>query len=409
MDDVAVVLDLCLQLDAAVDAVLAAAADQDAAARGWLMPVEDDTLRWAWLGYWRLRSTLLERVQDLQVQGALPAREFQLGLAQVLALVAAARRLRAGLHGERLLRKKFNEADHRLGLPIRSYDRVQRSLGSARNLWRLYELREAARQAEADGLAGAAGPTVAALVRRLAPSLEVSVTRALRVHVGSRLRRIGVTLGRRGVQRGLHLLQELGARAVGEISLTPGRVPGLDPVSDADLRRLLRPGDVIINRKEHYLSTLVLPGFWPHAALVEHCDDEGVVIEAMGDGVLRRPLASALRADRICVLRPLDPTTAPAACARAATHLGKPYDFAFDCRTSDRLVCSEVIYRAYDQLGGIAIAPRRRFGRLTVAPQDLVELALAGQGFAIAAAVMEPGGPVLISATAQAAVLDTVR
>ena len=118
----------------------------------------------------------------------------------------------------------------------------------------------------------------------------------------------------------------------------------------------------------------------------------------------RRPLASDLRADRLCVLRPLDPATATAACVRAATHLDKPYDFAFDCRTSDRLVCSEVVYRAYDGLGSIVITPRRRYGRLTVAPQDLVELALAGRGFAIAAVVVEPGGPLLVDASAQAAV-----
>jgi hypothetical protein len=85
-EDADLALDRCAQLADAVDAVLAAAADPAAAARGWLLPVEDDALRGAWLAYWRARLVLLEQVEALRAEAALPAHRFPLALAQVLSL-----------------------------------------------------------------------------------------------------------------------------------------------------------------------------------------------------------------------------------------------------------------------------------------------------------------------------------
>ena len=69
------------------------------------------------------------------------------------------------------------------------------------------------------------------------------------------------------------------------------------------------------------------------------------------------------------------------ALARGLFHEGKPYDFDFDFTRSDRLVCTEVVYRSYGGVGGVSFSLTRRAGRLTLAAEDLVDMALARQFF----------------------------
>jgi hypothetical protein len=57
-------------------------------------------------------------------------------------------------------------------------------------------------------------------------------------------------------------------------------------------------------------------------------------------------------------------------------HEGKPYDFDFDFTRSNRLVCTEVVYRSYEGVGGITFQLKRRTGRLTLAAEDLLQMAL---------------------------------
>ena len=65
-----------------------------------------------------------------------------------------------------------------------------------------------------------------------------------------------------------------------------------------------------------------------------------------------------------------------AALARGLFHEGKPYDFDFDFSRADRLVCTEVVYRAYDGIGGTSFELTHRAGRLTLSAEDLVGMAL---------------------------------
>jgi hypothetical protein len=57
-------------------------------------------------------------------------------------------------------------------------------------------------------------------------------------------------------------------------------------------------------------------------------------------------------------------------------HEGKSYDFDFDFTRSDRLVCTEVVYRSYEGIGGVRFDLSRRAGRLTLAAEDLLRMAL---------------------------------
>lgn len=186
----------------------------------------------------------------------------------------------------------------------------------------------------------------------------------------------------------------------------------------AMLRKKLRPGDVMLARKNWYLSNIGLPGFWPHAMLyvgsekelAEAFDrDPGVlawlaeetgapvtftdhlartypkawrerttesphhgslvILEAVSEGVVQSDLFHTV-GDYVAALRPnLPPVTKAKAISRAFSFLGRPYDFDFDFATDDALVCTELVWRSYrtqEGAAGLHLAPIRIAGRLTL-------------------------------------------
>jgi len=170
----------------------------------------------------------------------------------------------------------------------------------------------------------------------------------------------------------------------------------------ARLHQALLPGDVLLVRREWFLSNVGLPGFWPHAALyigtpeerLQYFSDARVldwiktqnetnsnfeqlvqarsannyleslkpheqghltrVIEAMSEGVSFTPLEHCADADSVVVLRPLLPKTEKAmAILRAFHYAGRPYDFNFDFATDSELVCTELVYKSYEPAQGM--------------------------------------------------------
>ena len=102
----------------------------------------------------------------------------------------------------------------------------------------------------------------------------------------------------------------------------------------------------------------------------------------MKDGVRVRSLASPLASDSIVIVRPqLASGEVRAGLARCLQHEGKPYDFGFDFRRSDRLVCTEVVYRAYDGLGSFELPLVSRVGRPTLPGSDLIRMSIDGNYF----------------------------
>jgi hypothetical protein len=164
----------------------------------------------------------------------------------------------------------------------------------------------------------------------------------------------------------------------------------------AALRPRLHPGDILLERREWYLSNIGLPGFWPHAALYigdveergaffdtpevrawvqaqgiadgrfetllqtrhpdayrlsQQPDDAGDmprIIEALGKGVIFTSLEHSAAADSLAVLRPRLPRLEIAqALLKSLDYFGRPYDFDFDFRTDGQLVCTELVFKSY--------------------------------------------------------------
>lgn len=182
-----------------------------------------------------------------------------------------------------------------------------------------------------------------------------------------------------------------------------------------------QPGDVLVERRNWYLSNLGLPGFWPHAELYVgtpaelaaalDADPEVIaaygsagltgwlkantpdvwahygetaadgrphrILEAISEGVVFSSLHEAAQADYVGVLRPrLTKLERARAIAKAFAQIGKPYDFDFDFLTLDVLVCSEVVYQAYlpqkSLQTGLDLPLTEVMGRKTLPPNDIV-------------------------------------
>jgi hypothetical protein len=389
--------------------------------RGYITPREELLVRQLQLSYWKTRTALLELVNDLRTETprldqATPP-QFLVGLAAAALLVDAARWLRESFHRVTIVRRKLDEPDPIYNIPPRMYDSIQRSLVSVSNAWHLWQAtryydkhrEQLALAAAAEGLE----PLVEIIDRlrdRLRPSLWMFLRTRFRVRGRRAIRRVG----RDVLGRATYALQQVVSGSMAGIFVSPGHRPGLPPAIRDQVASLLKPGDVLVVRKEFAVTNYFLPGYWPHAALVLGAAADlhrlnipqastrlsgaaapesalpaqrpCMVLESMKDGVRIRPVDSPLASDSIVVLRPtLEESHIAAALAQALLHEGKPYDFDFDFSCSHRMVCTEVVYRAYDGVANVRFELKRHVGRYALAAGDLLRMALAEQHFTVIA------------------------
>ena len=372
--------------------------DEEAALIGWFarfLSIREGL--WEVLG--DVRRHLPDRLEAIEGRGAW--RAVVSGYLAVCTLVRIDRLLVEHLATERLIQRKLNEGDPARRLPRKQYTAVYESLTDP---WQAQALLGAMRFVERNRArveALSTDPVVGGLVLRLAEvetALDPSKRRYLDLLAGFARH----ALARKGAvarERAAFAVLEAGGRVVSE--LRDPHVEKLPASIRASLAELLRPGDVLVTRHERALTNLFLPGFWPHAALyvgtradrerlgveldagrAARWDGDRCVLEALKDGVLFRPLGETLAVNAVAVIRPrLGEADLARAFARASLHEGKGYNFDFDFLRSDRLVCTEVVFRAFDGLGDIEIGLTERAGRPTLSAEDLLDLALAGRGF----------------------------
>ena len=177
------------------------------------------------------------------------------------------------------------------------------------------------------------------------------------------------------------------------------------------MRDMLRPGDILIERQDWYLSRAFMPGYWAHAALYVGTPGEieamglkdhpwvkphweefnkkasngemHAIIEAVPDGVRFTTVKHCLGiADSAAVLRPanIPDRDVEDAVIRAFRHLGKPYDFEFDFFSADKLVCTELVTRAYAKSDHLKFDTVAVMGRQTIPPTQMVRKFAAERG-----------------------------
>ena len=100
-----------------------------------------------------------------------------------------------------------------------------------------------------------------------------------------------------------------------------------------------------------------------------------MIIEALSEGVVFNSLEHSIGgADAAAVLRPrLSEAEIKEAICQAFGHAAKPYDFEFDFTSRDKLVCTEVVFRAYGaNTGPIHFPVKQILGRQTMPAVELV-------------------------------------
>ncbi|MGE0786325.1 MAG: YiiX/YebB-like N1pC/P60 family cysteine hydrolase [Sandaracinaceae bacterium] len=177
----------------------------------------------------------------------------------------------------------------------------------------------------------------------------------------------------------------------------------------------LEPGDILLMRREWHLSNLGIPGYWTHVALFlgtldaldarfaalpelegetpsarlarlypdahramatkdasGHAPD---VVEAVTAGVRVAAFRESAICDSLAALRParLSLSERWRAVEDALAHYGKPYDFNFDFATDNGIVCSELVFKAFERCDGLRLAPSTVSGRLLLSPNAFCE------------------------------------
>ncbi len=383
--DEAVLTELAAELDRLKLRVAGLRADFESGRRNFIRQEDNDAVRRSMMTYIACRTGLLRIVWKYRNFDQIrdPATRLR---ASLLALTAATSTYSASLDFVTQFMdsadavRKLNEAEPLWHVPEGLFDRIQRNLVNDD----LREQLEAAMelyhgwqpQFEANGLGG--GSEVGDWHRRIARNLadiEAGREQLSGAHLDVAIKG-AKGLGKEGVYR----TQTFISYWIGKAKVRAPR-EGQTLIHESDLEELLprlQPGDIMIERRNWVLSNAFLPGFWSHTALylgepeqlealglkedprvAEHWkafttpDEKGHrlrSIEALAPGVIFTSMEHSVgEADAVCILRPRISEADRADCiARAISHLGKPYDFEFDFFSTDKLVCTELIYRAFD-------------------------------------------------------------
>lgn len=397
--------------------------------RDYFTPTEDESIRRLQASYWQLRCAMLEVILDLRnrwySQQGIEPELFLPGYAGSLVLLDGARFLRERFHNLKKVRRKLNEPEPTLGIPRGVYDATQKSWTSARRLWQLFDAaryydRQQAYWSTIKSDVNAA--LMMEIIQSYSTRLELGFADYAEARFRFRFRQFWSFIKRDLWGASLFRIQKAIGTMAADRYLKLGHQPGLPECIKQPLLDVLEPGDILLVRKEHALTNYFLPGYWPHVAMFlgtafdlqrlglqshpqvakrwPHLESESSpsnpwVMEAMKDGVYLRSINSPLRSDSVLVLRPIASVEGRAqAIARAICHEGKEYDFSFDFTTSDRLVCTEVVYRAYDGIEGISFTLSPRAGRMTLAAEDIVKSAIKANGFKAVASYIPNQNPV---------------
>ncbi|MFT5881725.1 MAG: hypothetical protein ACI9FG_000212 [Crocinitomicaceae bacterium] len=367
--------------------------------RGYFLPDEDERLRDRYRQYLRLRIVLLSSIAELEPycnneeDWDACLRAFAVAYTAACVLMRAAEFI-VDLAGDRfLVWKKLDEAELRYGIEAKSFSRMYKNLTSPRRMWRFYEAtlfwelhsdevmalrKEGGRMRELIEVLESELP----FVRR---SKAVYLKRQLQYRIFS-FRRRHYSSYRNVMFQMFSMSGKVIAEVKQPILAIQKSGKRVTPRVLAKAWAILQPGDVIVTRHDEAMSNLFLPGFWPHAAFyigskeqresLGIFDDvpEGVnVVEAKKDGVHFRALTETLAVDAFTILRsklPAEKVVEAVKCAMS--HTGKRYDFVFDFRQSDRLACTEVVYRSYQAGAGVGFVLEDRAGRLCLSAEALM-------------------------------------
>jgi len=360
--------------------------------RGYFRPDEEDQARRLWLTYRNHRRSLYEIIFRHENHVEDDRGAFLLAFGAAIHLYSWSSYVIACYDQVPVIRAKLNERDTYFGLEPGLFDAIYAALRSPQTVARLLDAARTYHESAAEF--ADLGPEWQHLVQLIdgeLPSVEAQAGSHCLLGARAQLRDMRQRLREQLASLRDHL-QPIALGLVGNVWF--GRPAAIPRSHRESLRDVLEPGDIMIVRPDNKSSTALLPGWWTHAAVyhggatalealkvdVDWRWDRGVRLvtaEALAAGVVVNTLERTLRVNHVVVLRPqVSLEQKRAVLRKVLRHVGKPYDFSFDFKRSDCLVCTELVYRSYDQIGSIRLELVPRMGNPTLSADDLVRHAL---------------------------------
>lgn len=192
-------------------------------------------------------------------------------------------------------------------------------------------------------------------------------------------------------KEGINLLSLIFGNTVGLVETRKGKLYQQAGIH-SDLLQSLQAGDILLEKTPFRLTDQFIPGYWGHAAIwvgnekelkqlglwndplvkpwQQKIKDGHYIIEALRSGVELDPLSHFMNIDDMVVLRDkqMSEMQSREVIRNAFRQLGKSYDFNFDISTSDRIVCSELVYVSYLH---IKWPTEKTLGRYTISPDHI--------------------------------------
>ncbi len=195
---------------------------------------------------------------------------------------------------------------------------------------------------------------------------------------------------------GVNVFSMLFGNALGLIESRKGKLHKNNKII-TQVKNKLRAGDILLEKTPFRLTDKFIPGHWGHAAIWIGTEEElkelgiwnhplvqkyrkhirkgNAVIEALRNGVVMSPLNHFMNIDDLGVLRLKQDKQADKAdiILLALRQIGKEYDFNFDIESTDKIVCSELIYVTFTNIDW---PTENMLGRYTISPDNIAKKTL---------------------------------
>jgi len=155
----------------------------------------------------------------------------------------------------------------------------------------------------------------------------------------------------------------------------------------------LQIGDILLEKTPFRLTDSMIPGHWGHAAIwlgtEQELKDVGLwqhplvvryheqikagklIAESLRTGTTLSSLNNFLNVDDIAIIRskgPLNKVQLRNTILLTLRQIGKAYDFNFDVETTDKIVCSQLVYLSYSKIDW---PTESTLGRYTISPDNI--------------------------------------
>ncbi len=378
--------------------------------RGLFRPSEDEALAHWYAKYLSLRGELWSIIKHCNEIAAVPLsgirsdeqwRCFVIAYSAACQLVRIDRFFLFELATDKLIQKKLNQSFKEYRIPPKTFTHILNRFTNPKLALKLYEAmwkvrlrRFKIRKLQSDALVGKFVAQLTLYQTYLDPSKRNYIQRTAYFAKHAVSRKVASAK-----QKSMFAVLEKLGRATAEVAIDNKKQ--VTPEIQKQALAMLLPGDVLVTRHKYALSNFFLPGTWPHVALFVGTQEQRRVLdlqlsakheeqwrggistfESKKDGVKLRALDETLHVDYFAIIRPkLSQQSIKQGVERVLKHEGKRYNFDFDFFRSDRLVCTEVIYRAFDGLENMQFELSERAGRKTLSAEDILDMAMDTDAF----------------------------